>query len=161
MKFPIPDKDPMIDRFDSWLRESPVQPRADLAQRVRARMRGELQAIDAVIDRMLRPNPFLQDPHMVARVREKIATRAPLRRPAPWFQWLSPIAAAATLAFAFFSFQGRAPEPAAGLEISAAWPAQASPNTELTEIFALAANLHSRGDLSALQSVDDLAFLFE
>jgi hypothetical protein len=150
-----------MERFDAWLRESPIQPRPDFAQRVRARMRQEPETIDAVIDRMLRPNPFLQDPQMVARIRERIGARAPSRRPAPWFQWLSPIAAAATLAFAFFSFQGRAPEPAAGLEISAAWPAQASTNTELTEIFALAANLHSRGDLAALQSVDDLAFLFE
>jgi hypothetical protein len=165
MNLSDPDTDQQLQPFDQWLRQQAVQPRPGMADRVRARLRQSPASVDDLIDQLLRPNPFLARPHMAQAVRQRLADEERFRQPVPWMRWLSPVAAAATLAFAFFSFQTRAPAPhdhGAPAQVAApSQPASAATNSELTELFALAANLDTKGNVADLQSVDHLAYLFQ
>lgn len=160
-----PDEpDFLLNRFDEWLRDRPVRPRPDLLARTRQRLReSPADDLDAVIDSLLRPNPALHSPRMLGRVRARLEAARPSPARIPWFEWLAPLAAAATLTLAFVSFQTRAPQlphSLAGPPPLATAPA-GQPDSDLTLIFALATNLNGSASLSSLQSVDDLAFLFE
>ena len=103
---------------------------------------------------------------MLARVRRQLMEpeqERTVRR--DWLPWLAPLAAAATLAFAFISFQSQVPRewpPQSDLQAGLDSQASASRLDEQTaEIFALASNLQGGTDLSKLDSVEDLAFLFD
>jgi len=100
---------------------------------------------------------------MLAKVRRQLAQpaqEAPARR--EWFPWLAPLAAAATLTFAFFSFQSQVPQHDSGFQAGLrSQPSVNLPDEQTAEIFALASNLQGGTDLSKLDSVEDLAFLFD
>lgn len=159
-------KDSDLIRFDAWLGSEEVSPPADLLLRIRRRLREGADPADELIDDLLRPNPALRNDFMLARVRRELAEPvSEVHARGNWFRWLTPLAAAATLAFAFFSFQSRTPrawETNAGSQVS-----QLPPSTHelfderTTEIFALASNLQGGTDLSKLESVEELAFLFD
>jgi hypothetical protein len=161
-----PDKsDYLLDRFDAWLKHSPVTPDKRFLKRLRARLGQPSMELDAAIDSLLRPDPGLSDPQMAAKVRQRMRQTSPVPSAAPWFQWLAPLAAAAMLTLAFVSFQMQAPDAPAPVAVNEAPPPVistfAEPDSDLTQIFALAANLHGPTDVSSLQSVDSLAYLFE
>ena len=103
---------------------------------------------------------------MVKKIRRRLALGDSRARPrADWFSWLAPLAAAAMLAFALVSFQSRAPVNEAGPtgtpapRIAPVPPAREDP--QLTQIMALDANLAVDADMTKLESVDSLAFLFD
>ena len=158
--------DHTLSRFEEWLNTAKVQPKADLLARVRERLHDESGTdLDATIDQLLKPDPTLHNPYMAARIRHRLKeAEAPVHRN-PWFQWASPLAAAAVLGFAFFAFQSKAPTPEispALQQFSVATNGQGiQHDSELTQIFALASNLEATTDLSRLQSVDNWAFLLE
>lgn len=155
---------PQLESFDKWLAEPAVQAPSGLLERVRGRIAEENQAWEKQLDALFAKDPSLRNPDMVARIRQKIS-RKPDQNKVIWFQWLTPVAAALILGIAFFSFQTRAPSPEAvpalQSQMALSTPAELSVDPELTRIFALAANLQGTSDMSRLQSVDDLAFLFE
>ena len=78
-------------------------------------------------------------------------------------RWLAPMAAAATLALAVISFQSRGTQ--AIQEQAPDHPvdslAVVDVDEDMMQIMALAANLESASDLSRLESVEHLSFLFE
>jgi hypothetical protein len=157
--------DYLLDRFETWLKDTRVTPDKGFLEGVRARMNETPMDLDDAIDSLLRPNPDLRDPHMAAKIRQRMEQTIPARPNTPWFQWLTPLAAAAMLGLAFVSFQMQAPDtraPVATFETpTPLLPTFAEPDSDLTQIFALAANLHGPADVSSLQSVDNLAYLFE
>lgn len=166
MKSRPQNHDDILSRFDEWLGTEEVQPRADFLARVRERIQTEPATdLDATIDQLLKPDPTLHNPYMAARIRHRLQqAEAPIRR-IPWFQWASPLAAAAVLGFAFFAFQSKAPSPETSLASQqipvATYEQGIEHDSELTQIFALASNLEATTDLSRLQSVENLAFLLE
>lgn len=166
MKSPSDEPIPVLDHFDQWLASDSVQPRPGMMARIRARMAAEDQAFEQALDTLFTPDPALRNPLMATRVRERLdAMPAPERDNVIWFQWLTPIAAACVLGIALFSFQSKAPSPQLSLAAHEAptLTVQMDParDPEITRIFALAANLQGTSDMSRLQSVDSLAFLFE
>jgi hypothetical protein len=165
MNDPSDQSDYILDRFDAWLKEAPVVPDKGFLAAVRSRLEQPSGDLEAAIDELLQPDPSLKDPHMAAKVRQRMARSHSSRNSSQWFRWLTPLAAAATLTLAFISFQMQAPGPMAPVALnSGPGPVAApsvEPDTDLTEIFALAANLHGPADVSSLQSVDNLAYLFE
>jgi hypothetical protein len=162
MKQEPEDHSQHLQAFEQWLSESPIQARPDMLARVRSRIGAHDQEIEQRIDALFVPDPALGNPQMAAKVRARIQQKQDQEK-VIWFQWLTPVAAALVLGIAFFSFQNKAPQTPmlqeAQLVISS--PATLSDDSEITRIFALAANLQGASDMSRLQSVDDLAFLFE
>jgi hypothetical protein len=161
-----PDKpDNLLDRFDAWLKDTPVSPDKGFLERVHSRLHPTDDDLDQAIDNLLRPDPSLNDPRMAAKVRQRLKQNRQAPSTAPWFQWLAPLAAAAMLSLAFISFQMQAPDAPSPLAAHESpnppFPTTAEPDSDLTQIFALAANLHGTADVSSLQSVDNLAYLFE
>lgn len=160
--------DAHLARFESWLKKPGMMPRPGLPERVRERLHADAEAADPYIDALLKMDASLRVPEMAARVRQRLAAEegAQEARPANWFNWLAPLAAAATLALAFMSFQTQTPRNetvrtgedalASGVSVEAI-----SDDSEVTRIFALAANLHASANMSDLQSVEELAFLFD
>jgi hypothetical protein len=129
-------------------------------------MESEDQAVEQLLDGLFKVDPALANPHMVKRVRNRLdSTVKPARDKVIWFQWLTPAAAACILGIAFFSFQTKAPSPPASLAAMdssvLSVPVDLPQDPELTRIFALASNLQTTSDMARLQSVDELAFLFE
>ena len=157
--------DPELSRFDEWLREARVKASPQLLARVRERLDEGADELDPVLDDLLRPDPRLRNPAMVQKVRQRLgADPADRQRDPFWFKWATPFAAAATLTFAFISFQNQAPrvplpENPEGIVRATADPVDNDPG--LTQIFALASNLHGSTDMTKLESVEDLAFLFD
>ena len=157
--------DYLLERFDAWLKVNPVTPDKAFLTSLRSRLQRTPDVLEETMDDLLRPDPHLSDPHMNLKVRQRLELAAPSSKPAPWFQWLRPLAAAAVLTFAFLAFQTQAPDTPASLATNSPSPpiipeTQGS-DADLTQIFALAANLHAPADVSSLQSVDNLAYLFE
>jgi hypothetical protein len=167
MKSSHQEQDPGMDRFFTWLSKLAVQPKPDFLQRTRQRLLENSEPADQLLDQLLKMDESMRNPQMVHLVRHRLAeTReSASSRSLAWFSWLAPLAAAATLTLAFVSFQSRAPREAPNMAL------QTDPgilvediideDSELTRIFALAANLHSSADMSQLQSVEDLASLFD
>ena len=161
-----PDNDhpKQLQAFDNWLGERTVVLKPGMQDRIRSRMAREEQSIEHKLDRLFQMDPALSSPEMAGKVRLRLEKNTS-RDKVIWFQWATPIAAALLLGVAFFSFQNRAaiermPVPQeAAIVISS--PAESPDDLELTRIFALASNLQGTSDMSRLQSVDDLAFLFE
>lgn len=158
------DHSRQVQAFEQWLADSPVKPRPGLLGRVRDRIAEEDRTIDQTIDALFSRDVSRNDPQMAAKVRDRIG-----RKPTPdkvvWYQWLTPLAAALVLGVAFFSFQNKAPYQDTPLpdrvnHVVAA-PSAFSDDPEITRIFALASNLQGTSGMSRLQSMDDLAFLFE
>ena len=157
---------PELDRFDAWLRSRAVQPRTGFLQCVRARLADPDAELDRAIDQLFLRDPLLRNPRMAAIVRQRMGRQSQAAAPAPsWFNWLVPLAAAATLAAAFVSFQTRAPRPSLIEGVPATAAVQGleagTEDIQLTEIFALASNLHGGPGLTELGSVENLAFLFD
>ncbi len=151
------ENDPQLARFEAWLKQPTVAAPGNLADRVRARLESAPDGVDPVLDRQFRMDPSLGNPHMVWQVRSRLAAE---ERQSSWMAWLTPLAAAATLALAFVSFQATGPRPV----LETASPERASDNLdldgELTEILALASALDGTPDVASLESVDALDFLF-
>ena len=159
---PSPDNS-RLDRFEDWLCKRTVQPPADLVRRIRARLEQGEDATDPVLDSLFRQDPQLADPRMAQKTRRRLALAEGQATPRPdWFSWVAPLAAAATITFAMVSFQSRAPRPgpAAPHEPLIAAEEMTVEDTQLTQIMALAANLAADADMTKLESVDRLAFLF-
>lgn len=166
MKSPSKVPDPILEPFDKWLRESRVHPSPRLLEGIRQRLQQQPVDPDAVIDSLLRPNPDLKSPRMLEQIRTRLIQEArPQAIPVPWLKWLPPLAAAALLTLAFVSFQITSDDSSVpmALQAPAFGPSTASSahEAELTEIFALAANLEGPGNVSLLHTMDDLAFLFD
>lgn len=156
----------ILHQFDEWLRSDKVPVQADFMARTRVRLNDTAEAdADAIIDQLLKQDARLSNPFMAARVRQRIEASQPNTVHIPWFQWASSLAAAVVLGFAFFAFQSSAPVNTANLDSQQTPLATnvqgTTPDSELTQIFALASNLDATTDLSRLQSVDDYAFLLE
>lgn len=166
MDTPEQFNDPELLAFDQWLNKGSVQPPANLLARVRAHLQEPPASLDESIDQLLQQNPDLNDPHMVWKVRAELQNETMTGNASPvWYRWLSPLAAAATLTLAFVSFQSSGPKPA---DADVSLPLQASVesplsdlDSEMMQIIALAANLEGMSDLSKLESVENLAFLFD
>lgn len=166
MDTPEQFNDPELLPFDQWLNRSRVQPPANLLTRVRAHLQEPSASLDKSIDQLLQQDPDLNDPRMVWKVRAELANEPMADNSSPvWYRWLSPLAAAATLTLAFVSFQSSGPRPA---DTDVSLPLQASVesslpdlDSEMTQIIALASNLEGMSDLSKLESVENLAFLFD
>ena len=166
MKNEPQSNDPVLAKFDAWLGSATVRPPQDFLQRVRSRLQDAPDSADAWIEELLQPDLSLRDPRMLAKVRQRLADQQPeIAASRIWFPWLAPLAAAATLAFAFFSFQSQVPQQwqrDSGIQNSLANQSSSSlPDEQTTAIFALASNLQGGADLSKLDSVEDLAFLFD
>lgn len=167
MSIPSDKRDPELASFDQWLRKCAVQPRPDFWIRLRQRLHEEADPVEAALDKGFLMDPRLRDPEMARKVRQRLlAESGQSRRPRiDWFSVAAPLAAAATLALAFVSFQTRAPGPVTD-RIPQPFEAAAGNSAymdreEVTRILALAANLSSTADMTQLQSVEDLAFLFD
>jgi hypothetical protein len=164
MKLESDEFSPQLESFEQWLSERPVNAHPDLLARVRTQIATENEEIERKIDALFAQDPSLRNPRMTSQVRARIQ-KIPDQSNVIWFQWLTPVAAAVVLGIAFFSFQTKAPLPEASFpaEQQLVLSAQPEPanDSELTRIFALASNLEGTSDMSRLQSVDDLAFLFE
>lgn len=166
MDTPEQFNDPELLPFYQWLNRSRVQPPANLLARVRAQLQKPSASLDESIDQLLQQDPHLNDPQMVWKVRAALANEPMTDKPSPvWYRWLSPLAAAATLTLAFVSFQSSGPRSA---DTDVSLPLQASAesslpdlDSEMTQIIALASNLEGMSDLSKLESVENLAFLFD
>lgn len=165
MNDPSDQSDYLLDRFDAWLKKNPVVPDAGFLAAVRARLEQPTDELEKSINALFRPDPNLRDPQMAAKVRQRMERAYPPPSGGRWFRWLTPLAAAATLTLAFVSFQMQAPDHVPSMASDARPEPLIAPSvesdTDLTEIFALAANLHGPADVSSLQSVDNLAYLFE
>jgi len=167
MKISPEERDPSLDRFTDWLKKEEIQPKPDFLSQVRQRMLLESDPADQILDQMLEMDPSLRNPHMVDLVRQRMGLEqeTPRNPSLAWFSWLAPLAAAATLTLAFVSFQTRAPQATPYLSARDIEPTQVdtsfNDDFEATRIFALAANLHSSANMSQLQSVEDLASLFD
>ena len=165
-KFPE-EQDPQIDRFFSWLRKPAILPPPDFLERTRQRILSEVEPADQLVDQLLEMDASMRNPQMVHLVRRRLAQAetSTNTRSLAWFSWLAPLAAAATLALAFVSFQTQAPRQASTMVVQTdpGILVEESPDedSELTRIFALAANLHSSANMAHLQSVEDLASLFD
>ena len=167
MKSSHHEQDPRMDRFFTWLNKPAVHPKPDFLERTRQRLLTEAEPADQLLDQLLEMDASLHNPQMAQLVRRRLAKnpQSDNTRSLAWFSWLAPLAAAATLTLAFVSFQSRAPTATPPMAV------QTDPgilveevieeDSELTLVFALAANLHSSADMSQLQSVEDLASLFD
>ena len=160
------EQDETLKRFDQWLRQSRIQPPAGLLGDVRERLQATPADFDLLLDDMLRCDTRMRDPDMVRKVRLRLATDSRLDGKEAWFNWLAPLAAAATLTIAFVSFQTSAPKgPFAPSEQPAGLTMNVNPTPQLdssvTQIFALATNLQGGPDMTKLESVEELAFLFD
>ena len=158
-------QDPNLDKFDKWLKSSKIQPPKNRAALVRARIDEAPADLDDLLDEMLRQDPRMRNPQMILNVRNELeGADAANTGSHVWFKWLTPLAAAATLTFALVSFQSRAPHVSSPAIVAV--EAQAAENfgpqldSEVTQIFALAVNLKGDTDVTTLESVEDLAFLF-
>jgi hypothetical protein len=158
--------DETLDQFDKWLKENKIEPQSSLLPAIRARLHEEVADFDTVLDELFQPDTRLRNPDMVEKVRLRIRSEEPeTAANVVWFKWLAPLAAAATLALTFISFQNRAPDGAL-LEapspvLTVTEPAVSATDPELIDIFALAANLEGGPEMTKLESVEDLAFLFD
>ena len=168
MDTPHRDEDSQLLQFNNWLKGSRVQPPADMLARVRERLRNSPASIDDHIDQLLRPDPSLSDPQMAWKVRGRLATDLQQESSArAWLRWLVPLAAAAALALAFVSFQNSGPRaiqnsaPEADHLVAGPSMQEVDLDADLTQIIALASNLRDAGEVSKLESVENLAFLFE
>lgn len=162
-----PEQENTLQQFDQWLQESRVRPPSDFLGRVKNRLNAVPEDFDEILDELLQKDTRLRDPDMVRKIRLRLAgaDRTGDGKIA-WFNWLAPLAAAATLTLAFVSFQTSAPEdPFASAEEPAGLTMNANPTPQLdsgvTEIFALAVNLQGGPDMTKLESVEELAFLFD
>ena len=159
--------DSELAKFDQWLSKPAVQPPAGLLLQVRAHLREFPDVADETIDQLLHMDPSLRNPQMLARVRAELEQETVKQAfPFNWFNWITPLAAAATLTLAFISFQSQAPRPATMRPHSPAVVQESIPGVQpeddqLTQIFALASNLHGATDMTKLESVENLAFLFD
>ncbi|NDV62682.1 hypothetical protein G0Q06_09490 [Puniceicoccales bacterium CK1056] len=162
MKQAPEDHSQHLQAFEQWLSESRIQARPGMLSRIRNRIAAQDTEFEQRIDSLFAQDPTLGDPQMVAKVRARIEPKQDQEK-IIWFQWLTPVAAALVLGIAFFSFQNKAPQAPMPQEaqVVISSPAALSDDPEITRIFALAANLQGASDMSRLQSVDDLAFLFE
>ena len=165
MKQAPEEHDFLMKRFDNWLQITRVDVRPGFLSRVRERLDENSTDLDEVLDSLLQPDPQLRVQNMADRVRIRLNGRPAQPEAISWFKWITPLAAAATLTLAFMSFQIRAPKDipalAGELDTPSAFSVSPQPDSELTRIFALAANLHGSANVSDLQSVDNLALLFE
>ena len=160
------DQDNTLNEFDKWLKTNKVQPQPNLLARVRARLGESGRNVDDLLDELFQCDTRLRDPEMVRKVRRQIdASDRHENGTVVWFRWLAPLAAAATLTLAFVSFQTQAPEAplsegsAPGFTIIETPPSQL--DSDVTRIFALAVNLQSDTDMTKLEAVETLAFLFD
>jgi hypothetical protein len=165
MDIPEQSRDPQLLEFDKWLKDKSIQAPQDLLVRVRAHLRNSPVLLDEKIDELFQQNSSLSDPQMIWKVRGQLTETetdsAPVR---PWFKWLAPLAAAATLTLAFISFQSQGPQviPGQGMEnVVAIGDTPLDLDEDMTRILALAANLNGTGDVSKLELVENLFFLFE
>lgn len=155
--------DTALDRFDSWLQSSRVRPKADLLRRTRQRIAAGEDPADGVLDVLLMQDPELRNPRMAELVRQRLTgTESPARVVYLW-KWLAPVAAAAAIAMVISLFNTGAPDGGIQPTLDPAGAEMARPanDPELDRIFALASNLPAPTDISKLQSVDQLALLFE
>lgn len=165
MELPEQSRDPHLLKFDKWLKDSEIEPPTDMLMKVRARLRDSSARIDEKIDELFQPDPALSDPKMVWKVRARLAEREmdsiPVR---PWFKWLAPLAAAATITLAIVSFQSQGPKAVPERDNAgslALVDTSVDLDEDMTRILALAANLNGAGNVSKLESVENLSFLFE
>ncbi len=165
MDIPEQSIDPQLLEFDKWLKDSTIQSPNDMLERVRARLRNSPVLLDEKIDELFQQDASLTDPQMIWKIRGQLTETqidsAPVQ---PWFKWLAPLAAAATLTLAFISFQSQGPQviPDQGLgNLVTLGDTPVDLDEDMTRILALAANLNGIGDVSKLESVENLSFLFE
>ena len=165
MDTPEQSTDPHLLKFDKWLKDSMIEPSADMLMNVRARLRDSSTSVDQTIDELFQMDPSLSDPTMIWKVRGRLAENETDSHPVqPWFKWLAPLAAAATLTLAIIGLQSQGPKVLQD-------PNDAAPlalvdtsvdlDEDMTRILALAANLNGANDVSKLESVENLSFLFE
>lgn len=166
MENPSQQHDPQLARFDQWLKRSEVEAPIDMVARVRARLQDSSSELDSALDDLLQPDYRMRDPSMLQKVRRRISADDSVEAGHfAWFKWLPPLAAAAILTLAFMSFQVRGPHPAASELGTAPMTLAAVESTqgdlELTRIIALASQLQGDSNMTVLDSVEDLAFLFD
>ena len=165
MELPEQSSDPHLSKFDKWLKDSKIEPPTDLLARVRASLRDSSTRIDEKMDELFQPDPALSDPQMIWKVRARLAERETDSDPVRlWFRWLAPLTAAATIALAFVSFQSQGPVAVPqqdNADSLALVDASVDLDEDMTRILALAANLDGTSNVSKLESVENLSFLFE
>ena len=165
MDIPEQSRDPQLLEFDKWLKDKSIQAPEDLLVRVRTHLRNSPDLLDEKIDELFQQNSSLSDPQMIWKVRGQLTEIETDSAPvSPWFKWLAPLAVAATLTLAFISFQSQGPQviPDQGMEnVVTLGDTPLGLDEDMTRILALAANLDGTGDVSKLESMENLFFLFE
>lgn len=147
-----------------------ASPRFSLSLQERIQTQLPQSAEDRALDSLFLPDPSLGLPDMPQRVRQRLHATAhpPASRLLhfPWQRFIAPVAAAATLALAFISFQQEAPDyprqtatPVLASNLQTTTDSEA--DAELTRIFALAQNLKPSVQVDQLRSSDALSFLVQ
>jgi hypothetical protein len=160
------NQDDALVGFDKWLKESKIQPPSDMLPRVRSRLGEHPADFDDLLDELFLPDTRMRDPDMIRKIRLRIRdAEGESAGTVTWFKWLAPLAAAATLTLAFISFQSGSPDgPSPDIGPSGLTIVETSPSqldSDVTQIFALAVNLQGDADMTKLESVENLAFLFD
>lgn len=152
-----PETDHSLEAFDRWLGQMPVRPSSGFNVSLRQRI-DVLQVVD--LDNLIGDSVIMPRMGFKQRLHDRMAhDNRRMVAFARWQSWLSPLAAAAVLAFAFFAFQQSAPDPArADAAPDNRVAVVSSVDEELASIFALAANLPAGGDITKLEGVEALAF---
>jgi hypothetical protein len=160
------NQDKTLSQFDKWLKENKIQPSSDMLERIRGQLQDRPVDLEHLLDECFHPDTQLRDPDMIRKIRARLRGSERERTGTDtWLRWVAPLAAAATLTLAFVSFQsrsGEAPSTARALPASTAAEAPSVQlDSDVTQIFALAVNLHVDSDMTKLESVENLAFLFD
>lgn len=152
-----------MDRIlDQLLASQPLKAAPGALETLRQRIRRDEADVESALDPLFAIDPSLRLPNLARQVRERL-NRGPEASPQPqprnWFSWVTPLAAACVLGLSLFSFQQQAPAPQSA-EIADSHAPRMAEDAELTQIFALAANLQASADVSGISSVEDIAHLF-
>ena len=164
MDIPEQSNDPILDKFDKWLENNRIEARANILEKVRANLLDSSSTLDREIDTLFRQDVSLFDDHMVWKIRSRLADNQRQSSVASTLsKWLAPVAAAATIALAVISFQSQGPKPVENQQTLASVDniAAVDLNEDLMQILALASNLESKSDVTKLESMENLSFLFE
>ena len=164
MDIPEQSIDPILEEFDKWLKSNQIKPHGNILGKVRENLADDDSLLERKIDTLFRQDTLLFDERLIWKIRSRLNEGNRQRSASVAVaKWLAPLAAAATLALAVISFQSRGTQPIT--DQTSGHPAESLAVVEIDEdmmqIMALAANLESASDITRLESVDHLSFLFE